>query len=67
MLSKQSLTTTQKISHTDTDWAGDPDKHKSVSEYCIFIRNNTVIWSSKKQNIVAKSSTNIILGHGSMY
>ena len=43
--------------YSDTDWACDIDNRKSIGAYCIFLGNNLVSWSSKKQAIVAKSST----------
>ncbi|KAH9686972.1 retrovirus-related pol polyprotein from transposon RE1 [Citrus sinensis] len=41
----------------NADWACDIDDRKSIGAYCIFLGNNLVSWSSKKQAIVAKSST----------
>ncbi|CAN6482955.1 unnamed protein product [Victoria cruziana] len=44
------------ITYTDADCAGDPDERRSVSGYCVFIGHNAVVWSSKKQKAVARSS-----------
>ncbi|CAN6470472.1 unnamed protein product [Victoria cruziana] len=44
------------IIYTDADWAGDPDERKFVSGYCIFIGQNVVVWSSKKQKVIARST-----------
>ena len=41
------------LTYTDADWANDPDERRSVSGYCIFIGNNLVSWSSKKQKTMA--------------
>ena len=43
--------------YSDADWACDTDDRKSIGAYCIFLDNNLISWSSKKQAIVAKSST----------
>uniref|UniRef100_A0A2N9GSX8 Integrase catalytic domain-containing protein n=1 Tax=Fagus sylvatica TaxID=28930 RepID=A0A2N9GSX8_FAGSY len=42
--------------YTDADWAGSPSDRKSTTGYCTFIGGNLVIWRSKKQSIVARSS-----------
>ncbi|CAN6478854.1 unnamed protein product [Victoria cruziana] len=43
--------------YIDADWAGDPDERRSVSGYCIYMGQNLVSWSSRKQRAIAKSST----------
>jgi hypothetical protein len=42
---------------SDADWAGDPDTRRSTSGYVFQIGKCAVSWSSKKQNSVARSST----------
>lgn len=41
----------------DSDWAANKLDRRSISGSCIFLGNNPVMWSSKKQKRVAKSST----------
>ncbi|KAJ9559214.1 hypothetical protein OSB04_013828 [Centaurea solstitialis] len=42
---------------TDSDFAGDIDSRKSTSGYVFLWNNGAITWSSKKQDIVALSST----------
>ena len=43
--------------YSDADWAGDVDTRRSTSGYVFQIGSGTVSWSSRKQQTVAKSST----------
>lgn len=43
--------------YADADFAGDTEDRKSTGGYAVFLGNGVVSWSSKKQTIVALSST----------
>ena len=42
---------------SDVDWANNLDDRKSVTGICVFLGNNLITWSSNKQIVVARSST----------
>ncbi|KAI0508127.1 hypothetical protein KFK09_014261 [Dendrobium nobile] len=44
-------------SYADTDWAGDEVDRKSTTGYCNFLGSSLISWAVKKQNAVARSST----------
>jgi hypothetical protein len=41
---------------TDADWAGCPDTRCSTSGYAVFLGNNLVSWSVKRQTVVSRSN-----------
>jgi hypothetical protein len=44
------------IDYSDDDWARCPDTRKSTSGFCVFLGNNLVSWSSRRQPTVSRSS-----------
>nr|GEX01496.1 ribonuclease H-like domain-containing protein [Tanacetum cinerariifolium] len=48
------LATLKRIIHAD--WAGCPATRRSTSKYCVFLGNNVLSWSSKRQPILSRSS-----------
>ncbi|XP_028091371.1 uncharacterized protein LOC114291706 [Camellia sinensis] len=42
---------------SDADWAGDPTDRRSTIGFCFFLGDSLIAWRSKKQTLVACSST----------
>ncbi|GJZ51391.1 ribonuclease H-like domain-containing protein, partial [Tanacetum coccineum] len=48
--------TTQLSAYTDADWAGCPITRRSTSGYCVFLGDNLLSWSAKRQVTLSRSS-----------
>ncbi|KAK4364549.1 hypothetical protein RND71_015907 [Anisodus tanguticus] len=44
------------VSYTNADWGGCPDTRRSTSDYCMFLGNNLVSRSAKRQSTLSRSS-----------
>ncbi|GJT36048.1 ribonuclease H-like domain-containing protein [Tanacetum coccineum] len=48
--------TSQLTAYTDADWAGCPVTRRSTSGYCVFLGDNLLSWSAKRQVTLSRSS-----------
>ncbi|GKA14983.1 ribonuclease H-like domain-containing protein [Tanacetum coccineum] len=48
--------TTSLVGYTDADWAGCPSTRMSTSGYCVFLGDNLLSWSAKRQHTLSHSS-----------
>ncbi|GKC77351.1 ribonuclease H-like domain-containing protein [Tanacetum coccineum] len=47
---------TSLVAYLDADWAGCPTTQRSTLGYCVFLGNNLLLWSSKRQPMLSRSS-----------
>ncbi|GJU56584.1 ribonuclease H-like domain-containing protein [Tanacetum coccineum] len=52
--------TTQLTEYTDADWAGCLVTHRSTSGYCVFLGDNLLSWSAKRQLHAPLSTATIV-------
>jgi hypothetical protein len=50
------LSSSDLVVYIDADWAGCPDTRRSTSGYAVFLGDNLVSWSAKRQTVVSRSS-----------
>ncbi|GJW26295.1 ribonuclease H-like domain-containing protein [Tanacetum coccineum] len=51
-----SSSTTDLVAYSNADWAGCPTTRRSTSGYCVFLGNNLLSWSFKRQPTLSRSS-----------
>lgn len=45
--------------YTNANYAGSVIDRRSTTRYCTFLDGNLITWKSKKQNVMARSSTEL--------
>jgi hypothetical protein len=49
-------TITNLTAYSDADWGGCPDTRRSTSGYCVYLGDNLISWSAKRQATLSRSS-----------
>nr|GEY04017.1 ribonuclease H-like domain-containing protein [Tanacetum cinerariifolium] len=52
-----SVSPSSLVAYIDVDWAGFPTIRRSTSGYCVFLGDNLLSWSAKRQHNLSRSST----------
>jgi len=47
------------VSYTGADWAGCPDTRRSTSAYCVYLGDNLISWSAKRQPTLSRSHAEV--------
>jgi hypothetical protein len=51
------MQSTSLQAYSDVDLVGCPDGRRSIGAHCVFLGSNLILWNSKKQPTVSRSST----------
>jgi hypothetical protein len=53
------LSSSDQVVYTDADWAGCPDTRLSTSGYAMFLGDNLVSWSAKRQTVISRCNAEV--------